>query len=106
MGVPCAEQETNITYSRTDDIAEIYTSDSTVMTRLDKLVESDAAPEWKLVDTINDQYGNLVAKRYKTNKRLISFRSAVVTHVMTEEERKAAGERLRAVRTRKETDQL
>ena len=50
MALPVHEQETNIIFMRNSDMAVIYTSDSTTMTKLDKLI---ALPEgkWKLKET-------------------------------------------------------
>lgn len=86
MGVMLCEQETTINMYRDSDIAEIYTSDSTVMTRLDKLAESNDSPEWKCIQIINDQDGNLVAKKYQTNKKLVSYRAAIIEREYTEEQ--------------------
>lgn len=41
MGIPVTEQETTVSFSRDSDTASVWTSDSTVMTKLDKLVESN-----------------------------------------------------------------
>ena len=38
MGVPIYEQETTISFSRDEDFADIYTSDTTMMTKYDKFV--------------------------------------------------------------------
>ena len=38
MGLPIHEQETNINFMRDEDIAVIYTSDSTTITKMDKKV--------------------------------------------------------------------
>ena len=40
MALPVHEQETNIIFMRNSDMAVIYTSDSTTMTKLDKKVKS------------------------------------------------------------------
>ena len=47
MALPVHEQETNIIFMRNSDMAVIYTSDSTTMTKLDKKVKS-VNSEWKL----------------------------------------------------------
>ena len=36
MSIPVNEQETTVSFCRSDNYAVIYTSDSTVMTKLDK----------------------------------------------------------------------
>ena len=47
MGLMIEEQETNVNFNRNDERATIYTSDTTMITKLNKLVESDNT-EWKL----------------------------------------------------------
>lgn len=54
--------------SRDLDYADIYTSDRTVMTRLDKLAEDENCPDWNCTGTQYDQNGELVAKTYRTKK--------------------------------------
>lgn len=51
MSVAMNEQETVIRFGRDSEECEIYTSDTTVMTKLDKLASknNDKAPLWKLV---------------------------------------------------------
>lgn len=51
-------------------------------------------------------YGNLVAKVYRTKKRLISSRSSIVKRELTEEQRQEAAERLRAVRNKTEQEDV
>lgn len=94
MGLSIAEQETVVSFMRDGDDCTIYTSDSTVMTRLDKLAKSKAAPLWKLVEEHRDKNGDLVGKTYKTNKRLVSFRSAIAKREMTEEQKQRSAESL------------
>ena len=50
MGLNISEQETSVSFTRDSDICTVYTSDSTVMTKLDKLAESNKSPHWKLVN--------------------------------------------------------
>lgn len=95
MAANLKEQETTINILRDEEMARIYTSDTTIMTKLDKLAESSSCPDWKLAEEIYDTEGTLVAKIYETKKRLISFRSSVPIREMTEEQREAATERLR-----------
>ena len=76
MALPVHEQETNIIFMRNSDMAVIYTSDSTTMTKLDKLI---ALPEgkWKLKETHSLQdTGEIIGKTYTCPKSLISFRTA------------------------------
>lgn len=108
MSLSLQEQETTINFYRDSDLASIYTSDRTVMTRLDKLVKSDEYPDWKLLKvnrSMDDQ--EIVSKVYETKKRLISFRSNVVQRELTEEQREQYRERakhMQECRWEKEAD--
>lgn len=84
------EQETTVNFSRTDETAYIWTSDPTVMTKLDKFVE---AGTYKLdrVERIHDT-GEICGKWYTCPKGVISFRKSL----MTEEQRKARSEAAKA----------
>lgn len=95
MGLNISEQETSVSFSRDSDICTVYTSDSTVMTKLDKLAESDKSPYWKLKEEHRLLNGELVGKTYETHKRLISFRANITTREMSEEQKEAASERFR-----------
>lgn len=63
------EQETVITFGRLDHECEVYTTDPTVMTKLDKRV---ANGDWSLVDVVKES-GTIVGKTYKGNKKLVRF---------------------------------
>jgi hypothetical protein len=95
MGLNISEQETSVNFLRDSDICTIYTSDSTIMTKLDKLAESDNSPHWKLKEEHRLLTGELIGKTYETHKRLISFRSNITTREMSEEQKEAASERFR-----------
>lgn len=85
--VPIFEQETSVLYMRDEDFAMIYTSDTTQMTRLDKLCDNSPT----LYEIIEDTGRG---KRYRCNdKSLISFRSK--KRELTEEQKIKAGERMR-----------
>lgn len=85
--VAVAEQETSILFMRDEDFATIYTSDTTQMTRLDKLCR-----------TSPDMY-SLIAntgrgKTYRVeDKGLISFRAK--KREMSEEAKEAASQRFK-----------
>lgn len=88
--VPIYEQETHVSYMRDEDFAMIYTSDTTQMTRLDKLCIN--TPE--LYELVADTGRG---KTYKCkDKSLISFRSKKV--VLTEEQKQMRADNLRKVR--------
>lgn len=104
MSVPVIEQETNVTFMRDSEYAEVYTSDTTVMTRLDKLVEREDCPDWSLKQNIYDQFGNLCGKIYITKKNLVSFRSVKTTREINDEQRQELRERMEAWRARKKLE--
>lgn len=95
MGLNISEQETTVSFTRDSDICTVYTSDRTVMIRLDKLVESDSSPYWKLKEEHKLYNGELIGKTYETHKRLISFRSNITTRELSEEQKEAASERFK-----------
>lgn len=91
--VSISEQETNILYTRDRDYAEIYTSDSTQMTRLDKLCNKNPDMYSLIADTGR-------GKTYRVeDKTLISFRAK--KKKVSEEQRLAAGERMKAYQANK-----
>lgn len=99
--IPPSEQETTISFSRDGSEADVWTSDTTMMTKLDKrCIESPN--EYKCVEVGKSLDGLLTNKRYTIkNKKLVSFRSATVKREMTDEQRAKAAERLRQARQSK-----
>lgn len=91
--VSVSEQETNILYMRDQDYAEIYTSDSTQITRLDKLCKKNSDMYSLIADT-----GRGKTYRVK-DKTLISFRAK--KKEISEDQRLAAGERMKAYQANK-----
>lgn len=67
MSLPTSEQETAINYSRNGESCNIWTCDSTVMTKLDKI--------YPCTQVHKDHDGNIWAKEYVIPKRLLSFRT-------------------------------
>ena len=72
--IPVNEQETTIQFNRDESTVNIWTSDSTVMTKLDKLANDSESP-WECVATEVDEIGWVVCREYRCPKNLISFRS-------------------------------
>lgn len=95
--VPPSEQETTISFSRDGDAVDIWTSDTTVMTKLDRLCES-SSNDYKCTETSKSIDGLLANKKYTIKrKRLLSFRSGVHKRQITEERRAELAERMRSV---------
>ena len=92
MGIPTEEQETVIQFNRNDPHATIYTSDSTMMTKLDRMCES--APENYKLDREETMDGKVVGKFYTlADKTRVSFRSKKVERNLSDEERQKLSER-------------
>lgn len=85
--IPVEEQETLIHFMRGDDFATISTTDSTMITKMTKLCESN--PDMYCLEK-DDGY----SKIYKCkDKSMVSLRQK--KREMTEEQRQKAGERMR-----------
>ena len=93
MALLIEEQETHINFSRDDKRAEIYTSDTTVMTKLNKLIESPGT-EWKLERVSKSKNNVLIGKTYSCPVEFISFRTKRSSRIYSAEERKRIAERL------------
>lgn len=85
--VSVLEQEVCINFMRDEDFATIYTSDTTYMTKLDKLCKTSRDMYSLIADTGR-------GKTYRVeDKTLISFRAK--KRELSEEQKIAAGERMR-----------
>lgn len=85
--LPISEQETTTNFMRDEDYAIVYTSDTTMMTKFDKLCKN--SPEYYSVIE-ETKYG----KRYKiSDKTLVSYRQK--KKEMSEENKNAASERFK-----------
>lgn len=96
-GVVIDEQETVVQFGRNDEYMTIYTSDSTMMTKLDKCVKGG---EYEVVEVQTLQGSSkVIAKVYKAKKRLLSFRKKFIERELTEEQKIASAERLKNYNT-------
>lgn len=94
MSVQIEEQETHVSFLREDSRAVIYTSDTTMMTRLNKLVET-AGTEWKKErETHLQRTGELIGVFYSCPVEFISFRSKKVKRTYSDEQKQKIAERL------------
>lgn len=91
MGISTDEQETVINFGRNDETVTCWTSDSTWMTKMDKLIEKNPE-EFKCTkeETID---GQVVQKRYEFPKKYVSIRSKSVKRELTKEQRQEYVER-------------
>ena len=95
MKIPINEQETNISFYRIDNRFEVYTSDTTMMTKLDKLVREDSA--WKL-EKIWTHQDDVIGKTYSAPKKCIMYLANPRICSFTEEQKRENAERLKAWR--------
>lgn len=85
--IPIFEQETHISYMRDESSAKIYTSDSTQITRLDRLCKESPDMYMCLGETQN-------GKSYLLkDKSLVSLRK--LKRQMTDEQKRLAAERMK-----------
>ena len=110
MRVAHEEQETVINFPRREKFATVWTSDTTIMTKLDGLCEK--SDQYTLVETGKSILGGeIISKTYRVeDKTLISFRAKKMEREakpMTDEQRLAMIERLKKARlTKLEKDVL
>ena len=95
--VPPSEQETVISFSRDSNTADVWTSDTTMMTKMDKRCK-DSPEFYKCIEVSKTQDGLLANKRYAiNNKTLISLRGKKSGKSITDERRAELSERMRSV---------
>ena len=94
---PLDEQETSIVFERNSDKMTIWTSDNTIVTKLRGLMTK--SPEEYILRSISTYDGQPVAYEVEAPKEFLSFRSVRVTRTMTEEQRIANSERMKAMRS-------
>jgi hypothetical protein len=87
------EVTTNITLNRKTHKAIIFTTDSKMMKRLDKMYGNE------YVARVFTEENKPVAKEYVIDDRMISFRTKLPeAHPLTEEQRKERSKRMKALR--------
>ena len=101
--IPTEEQETTINFQRNEEGFMLWTTDRTVMTRLDKLCKE--APENYICEDVGkDRAGYLLDKRYYVkDKGLLAFKTVRRKLNLTDEQREAAKERLRAAKSARQS---
>lgn len=97
MKIPSDEQETTINLSRAEDKMSIWTTDNTMVTKLRALMIKNPK-DYKLV-TVSTCNGAPAAYEFEAPKKFLSLRADKITRTLTDEQRIALGERLKASRT-------
>lgn len=93
---PLDEQETSIVFERNGDKMTIWTSDNTIVTKLRGLMTK--SPEEYILRSISTYDGQPVAYEIEAPKEFLSLRGVHRTRTMTEEQRIANSERMKAMR--------
>ncbi len=90
MTISREEQETIVNYNAAEQIATVYTRDKTVMRRLDALV-IDFPDYYRLIGETD------IDKTYEMPKSFVSYRKP---RRLSEEQREAARERVKALKSK------
>lgn len=91
MGLMIEEQETHVNFNRNDERVMIYTSDTTMMTKFNKLVKLQGT-EWKIESVSKLKNGELIGKTYSCQVSFISFRRKKIEREYSEERKKEIAE--------------
>lgn len=100
-GNPSDESEVCVTALKSENVADVYTSDNVYLTKFKKLIKANP-DAWKITQVVERPDGTVSGVILQAPKKCLSFRAAErVGRVMTDEEKAAAVERLRAARNNK-----
>lgn len=102
-GNSAEETEVCVTAVKPESNAVIYTSDNTYLTKFKKLITSNPK-SWKITQVVERADGTISGVMLQAPKKCLSFRAVEKTgRVMTDAEKAMAAERLRAIRSRKQS---
>ena len=95
------ESEVCVTALKSEDIANIYTSDNSYLTKFKKLIETNP-DAWKITQVVERSDGTVSGVMLQAPKRCLSFRAGKEAERSLSEDQKAElRERLAAARIRK-----
>ena len=98
MGNSLDEMETTISFSRTGAHAEVWTCDTTMYTRFDKLCKESPAM-YTCTEEARNRHGDLLSKTYRiADKSMLTFRTKKKSFALTEEEKAERAKRFEKVR--------
>ena len=101
-GNPSEESEVCVTALKSEDVADIYTSDNVYLTKFKKLVEANP-DAWKITQVVERSDGTVSGVMLQVPKKCLSFRAGKeVERIYTEEQKNALAERLRNMRSKKQ----
>lgn len=89
----CEEMETTMNFTRTDKEVSIWTNDTVMYTKFDKLCTT--APDiYQCTEVGRDRDGDIISKTYRmADKSLLSFRTRHIKRELTPEQRAVLSER-------------
>lgn len=97
------ESEVCVTALKSEDVADVYTSDNVYLTKFKKLVEANP-DAWKITQVVERSDGTVSGVMLQIPKKCLSFRAGKESErVYTEEQKTELKERLAAARGRKQS---
>ncbi len=99
-GVSVEEQELVVTAMRDEDFFEAYTSDNTYLTKLKKMVAANPK-DWE-IENVCESRGKITGVKFRAPKKLLSFRASSKINTLSDEQKAANAERLKAARLAKQ----
>lgn len=101
-GNPSDESEVCVTALKSENVADVYTSDNVYLTKFKKLIEANP-DAWKITQVVERSDGTVSGVMLQAPKKCLSFRAGKeVERVYTEEQKNALAERLRNMRSKKQ----
>lgn len=95
------ESEVCVTALKSEDFADIYTSDNVYLTKFKKLVEANP-DAWKIVQVVERPDGTVSGVMLQVPKRCLSFRAGKeADRSLSEDQKTELRERLAAARNKK-----
>lgn len=91
---PSDEQETTIQFDRNGDSLQIWTNDSTVLTKLKKLMQINPI-DWKCYVAQKQSDGSYTGYFFESKKSNISFKAKKKTRILSDEQKQAIAERFK-----------
>jgi hypothetical protein len=102
-GNPSDEAEVCVTALRSEDVANIYTSDNVYLTKFKKLIEANP-DAWKITQVVERSDGTISGVMLQALKKCLSFRAGKEAERSLSEDQKAElRERLAAARIKKQS---
>ena len=96
------ESEVCVTALKSEDVADVYTSDNVYLTKFKKLIEANP-DAWKITQVVERSDGTVSGVMLQAPKKCLSFRAGKeVERIYTEEQKNALAERLRNMRSKKQ----